>query len=96
MPATPPRPRAEARPPEIVVDDTRPLVLPDEFLAYVEILRAADPDAHNSLSRELALAEEGPAAVEAAAHRRRAMMLASLQSALTGAQTGPRDVVELD
>jgi hypothetical protein len=60
----------------------RRLVLPEEFVAYVEILRCVDPEAHASLTRELAAAEEGPAAVETAAHARRAHMLASLEEAL--------------
>ncbi len=81
--ATPRPPLGDVRPvPAVLPDEPPPLVLPDEFLAYVEILRCADPDAHDALIRELAAAEQGPAAVEAASHARRAEMLSSLERAL--------------
>ncbi len=81
--------------PDLIIDlrdrtelpvEWRRLVLPEEFLAYVEILRCVDPEAHASLTRELAAAEDGPAAVEMASHARRASMLASLEEALSAAR----------
>jgi len=77
--------------PIVVDDEAAPLVLPEEFLAYVEILRCVDPTAHATLTRELAAAEQGPAAVEAAAHARRAAMLASLESALASGAADARE-----
>ena len=82
MPTSIPAPRShdDARP---IIDDHRPpVVLPDEFHAYVEILRCSDPAAYDLLARELAAAEDGPAAAEVAAHLRRAQMLTSLAAAL--------------
>ena len=67
-------------------DEAPPVVsLPDQFLAYVEILQLADPEAHADLSRELAEAEPGPALEEEAAHQRRARMLDSLAAEISAA-----------
>lgn len=80
-----PRARAELAVHPVVLDDGQAVVLPDAFLAYVELLRWVDPEAFVGLTREIAAADAAPAAAAAAVHSRRARMLASLESVLSTA-----------
>lgn len=84
-------PAATPHPPPDVIDlrdsarvgrDRQVVALPDEFVAYVEILRSSHPEAHAAITGELAAADEGPAAAETALRARRAQMLSSLELAI--------------